>query len=250
MRLAYVDDAGVSKHEPHCVVAGIVVDPDRHAGEIEDALFELARKVRPDKPNIVFHATDIWHGKGEFPQASWSFQRRMSVLRALASIPKSFSLPIIMGRCERSVLPDFWGAGKDNLEIGESAPHLAALFLCCASLEFWMRENAEFEAAMVVHEDIPRSKKWIKFVHGLARDPILGHRFGGGLCPFAKVKDTIHFANKYESRLLQIADTCAFCIRRHISGKHDIGEVFDLLRPQIANWDAVALAGSAVGRRL
>jgi hypothetical protein len=45
--------------------------------------------------------------------------------------------------------------------------------------------------------------------------------------------DTVHFAGKSESAPLQIADACAFVIKRHLMEKEDAATFFGTLRPQL-----------------
>jgi hypothetical protein len=47
------------------------------------------------------------------------------------------------------------------------------------------------------------------------------------------IVETVHFAEKAESMPLQVADTCAFVIKRRLMDKEDAGEFYGLLRNEI-----------------
>src|SRR5262245_3707207 len=68
MRLTYVDEGGIAKHEGFMVVSGAIIDGDRQLVAIENHLDILVQKHIPeeDRPGFIFHATEIWSGGGYF----------------------------------------------------------------------------------------------------------------------------------------------------------------------------------------
>jgi hypothetical protein len=243
VRIALLDDAGVDIREPRFIVAGVILAPDRHTALVVDRLFPLARKIRPDKPNVVLHASDLWHGAKEFTRDKCPQLRRQEIVREIAAIPGEFGLPVVFGQCTKAGIPKIKPETKADREIAEAAPHISAQWECSMWIEHWMRAHAPDEIAHLVHEDHSRSKKSLKWFHNIARDPQLGSAIFPGLLstsptlskilPFRKIKGPIYYADKYEERLLQVADTCAFVISRHLAGHPDISDVFAVLEPQI-----------------
>lgn len=92
-----------------------------------------------------------------------------------------------------------------------------------------MRALASDEVAMLIAEDRPIMRKMLKFAHAILRgrappefqgllsetlvaDPILSKL----VLPLERIVETVHFAEKGESSLLQIADLCAFTIKRNM----------------------------------
>jgi hypothetical protein len=82
---------------------------------------------------------------------------------------------------------------------------------------------------MMIAEDRDKIRKITKASHSLFRGratsdlkkmmpPDIGSPFDS-LVPFQRVIDTVHFAKKSETAPLQIADVCAFAIKRHLMGK-------------------------------
>jgi len=65
VRLIYMDEAGVGdpQAEPILVVGAALVNADRHAKHLEEALRRVREKHCPGAPkNFVFHATHIFSG--------------------------------------------------------------------------------------------------------------------------------------------------------------------------------------------
>jgi hypothetical protein len=64
VRIAYLDEAGISDKEPFAVVAAVIIDGDRHWRALHDALSGLADLCAPpEKRNgFIFHATELFGG--------------------------------------------------------------------------------------------------------------------------------------------------------------------------------------------
>ena len=91
MRFAFLDEGGISKKEPYIVVGGIVVEADRQLLALERELENLVRKHIPEdkRQGFVFHATDIWSGVKFFrDRQAWPLEKRISILRDLADLPR------------------------------------------------------------------------------------------------------------------------------------------------------------------
>ncbi|MEH2484997.1 DUF3800 domain-containing protein [Bradyrhizobium sp. AZCC 2230] len=236
MRLVYLDEAGVSNpaQEPVLVVAGVIVDPDRQWKELEAYFREMALALFPDDDlyRFVFHAKDIFHGNGPFDRARWTRKERMRVLTQLAQVPRLFDLPIVVGELDRI---------KTQQELERVSPgiptksahnfiHTHAFINAIQCVQFWMERNAPAENAMLIAEDTPVLKKTLRNVHEGYTDPTLETE---SAFKAPNIIDAVHFAQKDESLLLQIADHCAFIIKRKLMGKTDVDECYGAIKPYI-----------------
>ena len=244
MRLAYLDEAGVSnpEHEPYLVVAGVILDGDQDWQLLDRHLRSIARRHLPeqDRNEFVFHAKDLWHGSGYFHRDRWRLDRRMEILSQVVAIPRKFHLPVVAGASDRPALkenlrrqwPDISNAKIDVWS------HVEAYMQAVAQVDRWMEQHTRNELAMVVAEDTPHAKRAIKALHvGMGRDDdAYWEEEVRGFHVFStnKIVDTVHFADKQESSLLQIADACAFVIKRHLTGKSDVADLFKALESQLA----------------
>jgi len=116
--------------------------------------------------------------------------------------------------------------------------HAEAYVDALEDVNFWARRNAYNEVAMIIAENSAQTKVAIKLIHNeLANDEeeFWYHRGAIRVKNFYPIVDTVHFAEKHESALLSIADTCAFVIKRHLMGKTNIVSHFEALRPQIVS---------------
>ncbi len=243
LRLAYMDEAGISnpKEEPVLVVSGFVINADQDWQRLVWHLKSIVRQTIPveDRRRFVFHAKDIWHGSGYFKRDKWPLPKRIELLEKIVSIPKTFHLPVVAGfiyRLDAETLyrnknPHISAKTIQNLVHGEA--YLDAI----EDVNFWMRQNALNEVGMIIAENNDQTKAAIKILH----DSVTDEEDEFWLQRFSKTKnlyqivDTVHFAEKEEAALLQIADACSFVIKRHLMGKTDTAALFDLLRDQVVS---------------
>jgi hypothetical protein len=50
---------------------------------------------------------------------------------------------------------------------------------------------------------------------------------------FTRIVDTVHFAEKSHSSPLQVADACAFAIKRHLMAKPHSDRFYEPLKPRM-----------------
>ena len=230
MRVTYLDEAGTAnkEHEPYLVVAGVIVDPDRDYAGIDRALRRLGDRCFPDgeglpegttaygKP-LVFHAKDIWHGSGIFPRASWPLAKRMELLRELSEIPKKFGLTVVYGAIDRKA--HALGAKENNLSTKktEADAHAMAFLLAMRRVDRWMIENAHREFTIAFAEDRRDVKEHIEQVNALYTDRSHDDAPDEAFLS-SHIVEPVAFVRKERSPLLQIADHCAFIIKRRSQG--------------------------------
>jgi len=100
-----------------------------------------------------------------------------------------------------------------------------------------MRLKWPNEVAQMVAEDNDQVRALVKGTHENFRDPskVDGQIVPNTILPLRKIRGSVHFANKAESKPLQLADLCAFVIRGHLA-RHPRGEqLFDRVRLMILN---------------
>lgn len=253
MQLVYLDEAGVSNeaHEPFLVVAGVIVNPDRQWRDLEAHFAKLSKKYfkQHDGEPIVFHAKDIWHGSGPYPRDKWPLRKRVKLMHELADVPATFKLPIVMGYVNRMAarqwlkehVPD---APEKNIR---SMIHAHAFLNAIRRVENWMTENTN-EVAMLIAEDAPDIKSYIHALHKLYTDRSLMDNLPDGAFLSQRIVDTVHFAKKNQSLLLQIADHCAFIMKRQLMKRPDAAKLFAKISPQIA-WKPSPKQGIALKLR-
>lgn len=236
VRLVYLDEAGVSNpaQEPVLVVAGVIVNPDRQWKELEAYFRGMALALFPDEDpyRFVFHAKDIFHGTGKFDRSRWPRRERMRILAQLAQVPRLFDLPVVVGDLDRI-------ATKRELEkespgipakSAHNLMHTSAFINAIQYVQFWIEHNAPDENAMLIAEDTPEIKRVLRNVHEGYTDPTLENE---NAFKAPNIIDAVHFAQKSESLLLQIADHCAFIIKRKLMGKTDVDDCYRAIEPYI-----------------
>ena len=228
VRFVFTDEGGISRDEPFAVVAGIFVHGDDQLVRLEEELDRLKRKHIPDayQRDFVFHAKDIWSGKGKIfkNREEWPLHRRLIMLRDLARVPRKLDIPIVYEAVERATFGPTEEQKRNGAEPTEfelaTALHSVAFCACTIRIEQFMRAKWPKEVAQVVAEDNDQVRTMLKGTHEIFREP---SKANGGLIPnnvlpLRKIRGSVHFASKAESKPLQLADLCAFVIRGHLAG--------------------------------
>jgi hypothetical protein len=244
VRFVFTDEGGISRSEPWVVVAGVFVHGDDQLIPLEDELERLKLKHIPeeDRRDFVFHAKDIWSGKGIFKdREKWPLARRLDILHDLAAVPVKLDIPIVYEALERATLDlanseEAVRAGRPPTSFEESvAAHAIVFCSCTLRIEQLMREVWPEEVAQMVAEDNDQVRALVKGTHENFRDPSRanGQMMDATILPLKKIRGSVHFANKAESKPLQLADLCAFVIRGHLSGHPHNRSLYDLIKPMM-----------------
>ena len=225
MRFVYLDESGISNpdFEKYVVVVGVIVNADKQWKALEKHLLDMAdRLVSPEQRyGFYFHAMDLQKGECWKPHEGYPHEWQRSALRNLCKIPGLFDLPVVAGYIERAkVAKDF--PNMTNHAITVMAQGMAAA-ICAGQVELYMRRTAPDEVAALVYEDNGNARELIKTMHNFCRKrtasedalKIIGAPMTQ-ILPFQHVVDGAYFAAKSDTSLLQIADACAFAIRRHM----------------------------------
>lgn len=136
--------------------------------------------------------------------------------------------------------PDLLASCKISLA---QAQHGVAFQECIARADAFINKYAKHnEVATVISEDVPESKSLLRHLarfllkigYEIPKDDIqLFHSAGGSLAnveefrirKISRIRMPIHFVEKQDEPLLQIADACAFAFRRFFS-EQDHGRDF------------------------
>lgn len=237
MQLVYLDEAGISNEaqEPFLVVAGVIVNPDRRWRDLEAHFARLSQKYfrHHEGPPIVFHAKDIWHGHGLFPREKWPLKKRLRLLGELAEIPALFGLPIVVGYENRAAVRQWLLRERPDIPEKYIRVHTfaGAFFGAIRRVESWMIENTN-EVALLIAEDTTEVKSHIQALHKLYTDRSFLD-LPESAFQSKRIVDAVHFAKKDEFLLLQIADHCAFFMKRRLMRRPDVEKLYAKIEPQI-----------------
>jgi Protein of unknown function (DUF3800) len=241
VRFVFMDEGGISKHEPFVVVAGVFVHGDEKLIPLEMEIERLIRKhIAPSvQDGFCFHSTDIWSGTGKVfkNRERYPLYKRIQILRDLARIPKKLDISIVHEKLERAVF------SKDTLEKNSSATtheinvgaHAIAFTACTLRIEQLMRIKWKHEVAQMFAEDNDQVRQIVKGVHSILRNPSQeeGKLIPNNILPLIKIRGSVHFATKSESAPLQLADLCAFIIRGHLNRHKDNGPLYEKIKPML-----------------
>jgi hypothetical protein len=168
VRFVFLDEGGISQHEPFVVVAGVIVHGDEQLIPLEKELDRLIRKHIPpeQQPGFVFHAKDIWSGIGKIfgDRDKWTLDRRLLILRDLARIPRRLDIPIVHESYERKKLLEDHPNPQHIATAHEIsvAAHAVTFASCILRIEQYMREFYPTEVAQIVAEDNDQARKMLK----------------------------------------------------------------------------------------
>lgn len=244
VRITYLDEAGVSNQheEPYLVVAGIIIEPDRSYTRVEAYLRELREQYFPDGEGLpdealaygrpfIFHAKDVWHGSGAFPREKWPLQKRMKIFNDLSKIPRDFNLPIVWGAIDRN---KHWES--ENFKTRRDADkraHGLAFFLAARRVDQWMREQAPTEFTLLFAEDRAEVKQYIDTAHAIYTDRETYTWDHSDAFHSLHIIEPVSFVRKAQSPILQIADHCAFIIKRKLQGCKYVRPYYSNIRPKL-----------------
>jgi hypothetical protein len=102
-------------------------------------------------------------------------------------------------------------------------------------VEDFMRDCTN-EIALIIAEDRDIVRRAVKEALALYRSPEQLKAWGldkKHLLPFRRIRDTVHFARKPESRHLQLADACTFFIKGHLNRQVKGDFLYTELKPML-----------------
>jgi hypothetical protein len=201
-----------------------------------DVLAQVRALGRP----FIFHAKDVWHGTGFFPREEaagpingWSRPRRLKVLEALSKNPEKFSLNVVWAAVDRrGFLESHDAKGLQKKEL-EGLAHAHAYFHTIRKIDNWMIENAASEYTTIYAEDRREVRSYLDLVHTMCVDRSVDENAPTTAFSSTHIAEPVAFVAKHRSPILQVADHCAFIIKRKLQGCKDIGPYYENIRPMI-----------------
>jgi len=242
MRVTYLDESGISRREPILVVVGVIVHGDDQVVPVEDHLEQLVEKHIPadKRDGFYFHATEIYGGGKKdcifHDKTVWPDERRWAILDDLVAVPAKFGLPICAGIIERAKWPPKTPDRPHTQQEIDVAAHAMAIIQCEFGVELWLRTNTEKEITHIVAEDNGEVRLAAKEAHILLKNPHEMAKEGfkdHPILPFKRIRDGLQFTTKAESRLLQIADVCAWAMRRAANNAPNADRFYVPMRDQV-----------------
>jgi hypothetical protein len=237
VRTIYLDETGISANDSLALVAGVVINEDEQFKLVEQAVYELIEKYVPenDRDGFSFHATDLYHCSGKvFDHKRFGYPREKSreALKELLAIPRRFRLPICFAYISK---PDTIIRPEYKAREAAAFFHGFAYFQCVLAAEIYMVDHCgPRDLARLIAENNTQTHRVIKEAHKVLRGKADHSNVKGitdqlefmkAYLPVRRIVDTVHFVEKDEAFLLQLADACAFLFRFWAEGKS--GEYVD-----------------------
>lgn len=253
VRLLYLDEAGIGDPniEPVTVVAGVIVEADKPVRLLIDHLAAMVTKYVPEhhQDGFLFHAKELVHGGKVFSREK-DRELRHQILEELCSIPSQFRLPIVFGAFDRrrlatpTVADLLQGVKSKKLT---SLAHAMAAYACVLQVEYFMQFCASpDEYASIIFEMNTDTRSMVDSLMAHLRkdeNPILHSHLdqalmNGPVQPIRRIQEEHWFATKAQSTLLQLADVCAYILRRRVTygtADESFSRYFDLLSPSLVD---------------
>jgi len=200
----------------------------------EGLVKEVIQSVPPQfQTDFVFHATKVYGDKRY--QSDWLLNDRLHLLESMMSVPRRIGMALTLSARWRNAVDH--SAEASSLRLSQSQfEHIMAFGDCLAVADRNIRSHAHpSEVATVVAEDIPEMRRFLKIIPKMYRENPLfmraehlretpqdkeaGHSTQRGELRIARIRNSVHFVEKAEDPLVQVADACAYGFRRYFAGE-------------------------------
>jgi hypothetical protein len=248
VRIVYLDEAGNGSEadDHYLVVAGVMIHADTQWGAISKRLQDVLKNATPpDIPNPPFlHAQQIYHGTRDFKKEDWPRPVREALLDATAAVIADFKLPVVWGAVDR------WKWRKDHPdhtpEMRLTGAYALAATICFIQSEWLMQHKIpSSEVASIVFEQNKDVQKHVPMMYEFLRNPTETDKlypWWRNWMPITRIIDQPSYQPKSGSSILQLADYCAFSVRRRTEKRRDGIRLSEHLMP-----NAIALAMTDAG---
>jgi len=222
--------------EPFTVVAGLMLHVDDQYQAFQRRLLSMAHELlgKNHTREFVFHAKDLWHGSGGFfPRETWPREKRLEILTHLAGLPGEFDSPVVYAAVSREELPSELGNRNTRLRLR----HEIAFHYALEEAEKALERHYPDELASLVVEDHPNHRKGLHWVYKMQYDRHLHFRLENmGLgSPRQRLVESPLFQPKDGASPVQVADVCAFLIRRRLEGCAIAVPIAEHFTPQLVS---------------
>jgi hypothetical protein len=228
MQLAYFDDSGSDKQSGILAVVALIVPDDQImnieilVGTVIDSLIPEDKKESFER----FHAHELYCGEGPF--SGLDDRDRFDAILKLLEVVGS-------GDAGSPPLPFVYSAiDKKGLEKSPFRSALAtdvAFGMSALGVEEWMLENASDGLCLfLLDEANDKVKKELQASFRALRSQIRPPTWTPNR--LWHVHDAVYFGSSKDSVGLQIADLCAYFVRRQLSGQPDPEGFFSVIAKQ------------------
>ena len=191
-----------------------------------EAIGAVPEKLRD---GFVFHATQVY-GDKKYQEGDWSLTDRLFLLKTMMSIPRRLGMGIVVSAVWRGAVDLSQTYGTLGMSV-EQSDHLHAFGLCVGVADRGIRSHAHpREVGTIVAEDVPEMRKFLKVMPRIMRDspasipasqmrPTIsdlerGYSTQNGDFRVTRIRNSVHFVEKADDPLVQVADACAYGFRR------------------------------------
>ena len=224
VRVLYLDESGVGSVEkdPYLCVAGVLIDADTQWISMANDLAAVLAHHTPqgvDRPPFI-HAKDVFHGTKDFHRDTWPGSSRIGLLASVSALPVKYDIPVVWCAVDRR---DYAKAHPNETpEEHKRDLYTVCVVSCLFQVEQYMRSLSDkSEVCSVVLEENKELQKRLPEIMDFIRNPDTdagGSLEPGGeaVIPFRKIIDAPACQPKTASSILQMADYCAFAIKRRV----------------------------------
>jgi hypothetical protein len=215
-KTAYMDEAGISEHEPVSVVLSVIVDVDAQwrlaEAEIIESFKTIPRAVLESR--FVFSAKVVIGGKY---RPLWPDEDRIAFLVRMMSIPRKLGLPICVGFQRRGKQSDptllRTPPQLANLKHWEM-DHVSAFMECAMEIEDFMKAHTPPNEVCTIKAEQTRLNRFMyKVLKFLQRSALPG----ANVPVIHRIPEPVNWLDKDDSPLLWLADSCAFAFRSFLA---------------------------------
>lgn len=248
MLLVYLDESGIGdiKLERYVVVAGVIVEADQYEA-VKQKIEAVRDKYVPEeyRNGFVFHATDLFQGSEKrISRAEFPTEQRHNALEALISIVDEMNLPVALAHHDREVVC------RDRPEMSKREAAVFTQGIAATSCLLLVESHAQRHAhpstnVLVTYENNDQARGLVKEMHKMMRDATNLAKLADArdaarvskVVPLKRVIDTARFAEKSQEPLLQLADVCAYFIKRRLMQREDSMRFLDRIMKQLLTND-------------
>jgi hypothetical protein len=166
-------------------------------------------------------------------------ERRLQIADQFAALPSKLGLHLVFGIVQRDEFPSTFDV--QGLKAGDvtALAHVVAYISCAIQVDVWLRTHAPSEVALIIVEDNDRVRATIKKMHNEYQKPNFADEMGPEVAkflPFKKIKASPLFEQKEQSIPLQLADFCAYVLKRGLMGDGRFKRFIDPLRSRVVTF--------------
>jgi len=243
VHLAYLDESGShdKKDVRFQVMAGVIIEGWEFIS-IEVAMGLAIEELLPEDKRESFeefHAYELFNGCGIFEGIDQ--EKRLGVVSGLLDVVSAHKVPIVYGAVDVQKLA--------STPFRSAQPVDVCFNICVCAIEYWAgsrlklpadTESEEMQNAqplvVLIADDFPSKsaikeemKKSFRTLRAKVRPP---HYDAGKSW---HLHDSLYFGSSKDSIGIQLADLCAFIIRRNLEGDPSVKGHYDIIAKNIFN---------------